>query len=139
MLTIRVPVRLESEANVHGHWSGKARRAKDVRQAVTAAFVDAGEPVHVVQVVAKKSGAVRTCPRFARQPALPLVVFLTRIAPRELDGDNAVRAMKAARDQVAELLGIDDRDPRVTWRVDQRKGGVGEYGLEIALAPRGEQ
>lgn len=139
MLSIRVPVRLESEANARGHWAKKSGRAKGVRQAVTAAFIDAGNPVHVVQVVAKKSGAVRTCPRLARQPELPLVVFLARVAPRQLDDDNAVRAMKAARDQVAELLGVDDRDPRVSWRYEQRKGGVGEYALEISIQPRGAQ
>jgi len=139
VITIHVPIRLESEANgSHGHWSLKAMRAKAARQAVTAAFIDAGHPVHLVQVTSKKGDKVRTCPRFACQPALPVVVYLTRIAPRQLDDDNAARACKAARDQVAELLGVDDRDPRITWRVEQRRGGVGEYALEIAIAPRGE-
>lgn len=147
-MTIRVPLRLESEANARGHWSGKARRAKDARQAVTAAFVDAGARVAVEIVQPKKLGSkVRTRSRWIplmagtwlTPPALPLVVFLARIAPRELDGDNLQRSMKAVRDQVAELLAIDDADPRVTWRYEQRRGRVKEYAVEIAIYPRGEQ
>lgn len=57
------------------------------------------------------------------RPALPCVVTLTRVAPSSgLDvGDNLEGSLKAARDQVADWLGIDDRDPRVQWRYDQRR------------------
>lgn len=51
-----------------------------------------------------------------------VVVQLTRVAPRPLDDDNLASALKAVRDGVADALGVDDRDPRVVWLVDQRKG-----------------
>lgn len=133
MLTIRVPIRLVSEANARGHWAKKAGRAKDVRQAVTAAFMDAGHDVEVTQMSPK------LIVRLKFPPVLPVVVFMTRVAPRALDSDNAVRSCKSVRDQVAELLGVDDRDQRITWRVEQRKGAVGEYAVEISIHPRGAQ
>lgn len=33
----------------------------------------------------------------------------------------------------ADWLGLNDRDPRVTWTYDQRKGGVREYAVEITI------
>lgn len=134
MLTVRVPVRLESEANARGHWSGKAGRAKAVRQAVTCAFIDAGVQVQAVVVPPKKLGAaVRRCARWKSPPALPLVVFMARIAPRQLDDDNLQRAMKAVRDQVAELIGVDDRDPRIIWEYGQERGAAREYAVRVEV------
>lgn len=140
MITVRVPIRLESEANgSHGHWSVKAKRAKAIRQAVTCAFIDSGVQVQAVVITPKKlGGKVRRCARWKSPPAFPLVVFLARIAPRQLDDDNLARSAKAVRDQVAELLGVDDRDPRVTWRYDQWRGNPNEYAVDIGIAPRGE-
>jgi hypothetical protein len=61
--------------------------------------------------------------RIAGAPAnLPLVVTLIRRSPRALDDDNLRSAAKAARDGIADYLGIDDRDPRVQWRYDQSFG-----------------
>jgi hypothetical protein len=132
---IRVPIKLESEGNARGHWAGKADRVKSVRQAVTAAFIDAGHAVRREQKVGPKKAWYVV--RLVSPPALPLKVTITRVAPRALDSvDNIASACKAPRDQVAELLGIDDRDKRVTWAVDQRRGGVGEHACEIAIEPR---
>lgn len=50
------------------------------------------------------------------------VVRLVRVAPRQLDGDNAESAAKSVRDGVADALGVHDRDPRVVWLVDQERG-----------------
>ena len=50
------------------------------------------------------------------------VVRITRVSPRRLDGDNATAAAKSVRDGVADALGVDDRDPRVEWLVDQEAG-----------------
>jgi hypothetical protein len=107
--SVTVPVRLVSEANAsqREHWSHKHRRTKAVRGAVQAALM-----VH-------------------RAPPLPLDVTITRIAPRGLDDDNNVRACKAVRDQVAAWLGVDDRDPRVTWRYGQERGKPRTYGVKI--------
>lgn len=117
---LRLPIRLESESNKRGHWAGKARRTKGTR-----------EPV-----------ALAARPQVLTLPA-PWTVLLTRVAPRKLDDDNLRGALKAARDGVADALGIDDADARVTWNYDQRRseqGGEGwtlaGYGVEISIATR---
>jgi hypothetical protein len=50
-----------------------------------------------------------------------LVVLLVRCAPRLLDDDNLAGALKPVRDGVADILGVDDRDSRVTWVVAQER------------------
>lgn len=64
---------------------------------------------------------------FAHTPRR-LIVTLTRVGPRTLDTDNLAGALKGVRDGVADALGIDDGDPRITWCYDQRKG---TYGVQI--------
>lgn len=100
VLCIAVPVRIYSEANgSHGHWTVRAKRVKAQRQAVAWSL-----------------------PRV--KPPLPVVITLCRIAPRSLDAhDNLPRAFKAVADQVAEWLGVEDRDERLTWRYSQRSAG----------------
>lgn len=68
------------------------------------------------------------------------VVRITRIAPRLLDSDNLEASLKYVRDGVAKALGIDDRDPRVRYVVDQRKGEpkTNLVRLELYAAPADE-
>jgi len=62
------------------------------------------------------------------------VITLTRIAPRRLDpGDNLNSSMKAVRDGIADALGIDDGDARLTWKYAQRKGNPKEYAVEVEV------
>ena len=113
-LRVMVPIRTVSVANLREHWAKKAKRAKSERDAVA----------YVLR------------PRLRDEPLgawVPGTVTITRIAPRRLDDDNAVRAQKSVRDEVAAQLGVDDRDPRVTWRVEQRRGRVREYAVEILI------
>ena len=49
-------------------------------------------------------------------------ITLTRIAPRTLDDDNLAAGFKATRDRVADWLGVDDGDKRLTWRYAQERG-----------------
>lgn len=127
--TVRVtlPLRLVNEANgSHGHWAAKAKRRREQRT-LTA---------HVVGM------HVRAC-----RVSLPCVVTITRIAPSNgLDDDNLRVAAKAARDGVADALGVDDRHPGVFWRYEQRRsqrraigavelGLVRGYGVEIRIEP----
>ena len=108
-MTLLLPLRLPSAANLREHWATKAKRVKAQRQMVAAYF----------------GGRLL--------PALPVVVTLTRIAPRTLDSDNAQMAMKAVRDEVAHRFGVPDNDPRIRWEYGQRKGGVGEYAVLIVV------
>ena len=103
VITCHLPIKTVSEANRRDHWAVKAKRAKSQRH--TAAML---------------------VPRFG----LPCAVTLVRIGPKALDTDNLNGALKAVRDGVADRLGIQDNDPRVTWRYGQKRG---PYGVEITL------
>lgn len=111
MIDVTIPgLRLVSEANARGSWHGGASRAAKQRSIVALVF--------------------RTL-----RCAVPCNVRIIRIAPLPLDDDNLARAAKAVRDQLAEWLGVDDRDPRVSWSVAQTKGGVREYAVRVIVRP----
>lgn len=112
MIDVTIPgLRLVSEANARGSWHAGASRAAEQRRATWLAL------------------------RPHRPVAVPCVVRIVRIAPSMLDDDNAARAGKGIRDEIAAWLGVDDRDPRVSWCVSQAKGGVREYGVRIIVRP----
>lgn len=74
-------------------------------------------------------------------PPLPVVVTITRIAPSSgLDPhDGLGAAMKGTIDGVADALGLrSDRDPRVTWRLDQARGKPREYAVRVEIAGKSE-
>ena len=95
---VTIPIALPSVANLREHWSVKARRVKSQRNAV--GWLLGNRP----------------------RPSLPVVVTLTRVAPRSLDGDNLQGAFKATRDAVATWLGYEDNHPGIRWEYDQRAG-----------------
>ena len=66
------------------------------------------------------------------KPDLPLDVLLVRISTGELDGDAVPPALKHVRDAIAAWLGVDDRDPRVTWRYGQEKAKRDSRRLGLA-------
>lgn len=67
-----------------------------------------------------------------------LAVRITREAPRLLDDDNAVSCAKSLRDGLADALGVDDGDERVTWLVAQAKAKTPAVLVEV-YAIRGER
>ena len=98
-------LKLPSVANLREHHHAKAKRAKEQRKKSYAnAWLTCSEP--------------QTCMALGSS----LVVLLVRVSPRPLDGDNLQSACKAVRDGIADALGIDDRDPRVSWVYGQEKG-----------------
>ena len=111
--SVAIPLRLVSEANQRDHWTARSRRTKQHR---AAAFL-----------------AVTAATTKAQRAALPMTVVITRIAPRSLDDDNLVGSAKATRDGIADALGVNDRDPRVTWIVRGEKGKPKTYGVRIEL------
>ena len=110
MIEITIPMRLPSAANLREHWAAKAKRVKQQRQTV-AAYIG-GRP----------------------KPPLPVVVTLTRVSARALDGDNLQSAFKGIRDEVAKWLGHADNVPGIRWEYAQRRGGVGEFGVVIRVS-----
>lgn len=113
VICVRLGLRIVSEANQRGHWAKKAARAKLHRTCAAAALYG-------------------TCIRGAPVKP-PVIITLTRIAPRQLDSDNLAGGFKAARDGIADWLHIDDGDERLTWRYEQRKGRPGEYDAECVI------
>ena len=111
IISVTVPVKLVSEANSHEHWRNRQRRAKLQRSmAKTALGAD------------------------VKGPPPPYVITITRIGPRTLDSDNLAGSAKAVRDGVADWLGIDDGDKRLTWEYAQRSDGAGVYACEVMIA-----
>jgi hypothetical protein len=112
VITVYLPIRTVSVLNLREHWSKRAKRAAEHRALTRMAL----------------AGPLR-----ARPCVLPVRVTLTRVAPRELDSDNAQGACKSVRDGCADALGVDDRTPLVEWVYRQRKGRPREYGVEISI------
>lgn len=108
MICVSIPLRTARGLNNREHHMARHRRVKKERQAV--AWALAGKT----------------------KPSLPVVVTLTRLAPsRGLDeGDNLEGSLKAVRDQIAEWLGVDDRDQRVKWEYAQRRA---PWGVQIEV------
>ncbi len=97
-----IQTRAVSLANQREHWGKRASRAK----------------------LQRKLAWLK-----ARPGELPLIVILTRIGKRRLDGDNLQGALKSVRDGVADRLGVDDGSPLVRWEYAQEVGK--DYAVRI--------
>lgn len=65
-------------------------------------------------------------------PALPVIVTLTRLSPRNrMDRHNLPGAMKHVIDGIADAYGVDDGDPRWEFRFEQEKAAV--IGVRIRI------
>jgi hypothetical protein len=114
LVRVEVPIRVESPNRLHAeHPGSRARRVRRERSAVREAL-DPFEP-----------------------PAGPWLVRLARVAPRRLDDDNAVAAMKGVRDEVASWLRVDDGDSRVRFVVAQERAAT--YGVRIVVERSGRR
>lgn len=114
LVSFVVPVRTHSKLNQRVHWAVRAKQTKAERDATWVAAID---PVN------------------KERPVPPCVVSLTRVAPRELDNDNLRGALKAVRDEVAKILGVNDRDPSVKWEYWQERGKPKQYAVRIDIRP----
>lgn len=115
-MKVIVQLRTGTGQNDREHWRAQARRVKAERAAVAWML------------------AIHKPP-----PAGPITVHLCRVSPGAgLDAhDNLRGSLKAPVDQVAEWLGLDDRDPSITWEYSQRRGAKGEWRVEIEVLPGG--
>lgn len=68
-------------------------------------------------------------------PALPVIVTLTRVSAGTLDAhDNLPSSMKNIVDEIAAWLGIDDADPRVSWRYAQAKCAPKKFNVIVEFS-----
>lgn len=111
-----VPIRTISRVNAEEHPMARARRVRRERDAVLLFW---GQ----------------------RAATVPCTVYLTRIAParaKVLDDDNRPVAVKALRDELARLLGVDDGDARVKWAYPPQEAGA--WGVRLTVvSPSGGQ
>jgi len=65
-------------------------------------------------------------------------VRLTRVAPGNgLDAHDGLPAsQKHVVDGLCDVLQINDRDPRISFRYNQRRGKRGEYAVELEVVVR---
>ena len=119
MIAVTLPIRTQTEGNAKEHWRVKAARAKAQRN-TTALLLRAS-----LRGFRIGDG---------------ITVTLIRLAPSGpgLDPhDNLPSSMKHIVDELTDLLGLpNDRDPRVTWRYDQRRG---PWGVEVRIDRRDEK
>lgn len=109
IVSVRVPIKLVSVANMREHWAAKHRRSRLHRQTTRLTLQAAGKP-----------------PAFGRA----LISFI-RVGGRRMDSDNLVHSCKAARDGVADWLGVDDGAARLLWHYGQVAGKRGQHELRI--------
>lgn len=116
ILSVLIPVVIESESNKRGHWSVAYGRKVSQQRVVSACLAG---------------------PKPAPGPA-GWFVWLTRIAPRTLDPGNLEASFKHAQDAVAFYLGVDDGDrARVEWRYGQTSHEApNTYGLLVYIVAR---
>ena len=127
-VTVCVPMKLPSMANLRLHWAVKAKTVKAQRHAAGLALRTDGR--HFLEAWRHMDA----------NPRLRLYVTLTRQGPRKLDDDNLQSAFKAVRDEVAAFFGIDDGSDRWRWQYHQQTGlyevrihiGVGHADQEAA-------
>lgn len=102
----------------HGHWSKKAKLRREQR---------AMAGLHTLTV-----GSVQFVRGLSKHVPWKVEVTITRVAPsRGLDPhDGLGAALKGVIDGVADALGVDDRDPRVVWKLEQRRG---PWAVEISV------
>ncbi len=122
-LVIALPLRLTNPLNgSHKHWAVKARARKEHRSTVALAL---NAPLSAFrEIIVRQAGGAKS-----------LLVTVIRVAPRQLDPHDGLPAScKGVVDGIADALDIDDRDPRIMWTYDQKKGSrPNQYGVEIHL------
>lgn len=113
-LTVTLPIRTESEANLREHWAKKSRRAKDQRG--TARMI---------------LGQWKYAP--LKRHTGTFEITLVRIGQKPLDPDNLANSFKHVQDGIADALGIDDGDVRIKWFYAQVKGSPREYAVMVEI------
>ncbi len=107
-------IHLRSEGNIHEHWSKPRNRRLIQNKLIDQHWMALGLDIK-----------------------LPVLITLTRMAPRTLDDDNLVTAFKSIRDKVADLIipglkpGRADNMPGIKFEYSQEKNKV--YQVKITF------
>jgi len=115
-MKVKIPYKLFPIANSYEHWQSRMKR---VRQEYL-----------IVNSFLKEL------------PPLPVVVKLTRIAPRSWDSDNNTIAFKNIRDAIAKKYfpksrnGMMDSYRGFEWQYYQTRGEPKEYAIEIEIVEK---
>lgn len=112
-----VPLKIESGMNHREHHYARAARVEREHHAVLASLV---------AEFGLGDGAVRSAPLRGA-----ILITLTRLGGRAWDDDNNQTGLKACRDTVAQWLGRDDGDKRLTWKYAQEPGPAWGVRVEI--------
>jgi hypothetical protein len=100
-----IPIKTVTGLNAREHWRKRHSRVKAER-AATALIV--------------------------RPFFTPCIVRLVRLSPALCDDDNLQGAMKAVRDEVAKICGVDDGPTGpITWHYAQEKCKRGTFGVKV--------
>ena len=116
-IAFELPIRIISELNNTDHWRTKHKRKKLIKSEIINAMCSLKLPT--IEDSTK--------------------ILLTRIAPRALDEDNLIGAMKTVRDSVASMLlpglaaGRADGAKHIAWHYDQKKDKPKQYGLRVEI------
>ena len=102
-----LPIKTVTGLNAREHWRVRAKRVKAERH-TTASIV---------------------------QPFwTPCIVRLVRQSPALCDDDNLQGAMKAIRDEIAKICGVDDGPTGpITWVYAQEKCKRGQFGVRVEM------
>ena len=108
--TVTIPAAIDRRLGLNGrlHWSKKAKLVKELKETAFTAML--------------------ATPRHTLPPTPWLIDYEIGLkrGQKRMDDDNAVGALKALRDGIAEYAGIDDKNIRsgeLTWARDPRGGG----------------
>lgn len=100
-----IPIKTVTGLNSREHWRVRAKRVKAER-AATALIV--------------------------RPFFTPCIVRMVRLSPALCDDDNLQGAMKAVRDEIAKINGVDDGPTGpITWVYAQEKCKRGTFGVRV--------
>lgn len=125
-LECTIPGLKTSSANamLRGNRFGHIRAAKQQRHATAWSLIADDQPAH------EWHGCL------AYGVGAPVTVTVTRCSAGELDShDNLRTALKHVVDGVADFLGCDDRDSRITWRYEQQREKRGVHAVKIRIEP----
>lgn len=109
--TLTLPLAVVSEANQREFWAKKHRRSASQREQIAQEWLVA----------------------FGKNtPKPPCRIRLTRLGGTRIDTDDNLNiSFKAVRDELARIIGLDDRSPLYTWEYAQEPGG--ERGIRIEI------